>query len=147
MKVLSNLLGLNKKIAASEIALKVNNKNRILDEYISRIILYENDTENNDNVILNDNIENYEYIEIYYHNNDQFYDSKKIYDPANKIIALPGIYINNLGTNLVFKIKTIKINNKNVSIISSQETTIYNKSITHQNSNDSIFIDLIIGYK
>lgn len=147
MKVLSNLLGLNKKIAASEIALKVNNKIRILDEYISKTILYENDTENNNNIILNDNIENYECIEIYYHNNDQFYNSERIYDPANKIIALSGIYINNLGTNLVFKIKTIKINNKNLSIVGSQETTIYNKTITHQNSSDSIFIDLIIGYK
>jgi hypothetical protein len=65
MKVLSNLLGLNKKINASEIALKENGKAITLDEYLNKnkfTILHDSYISSNITITIKDSPKNYDFL-------------------------------------------------------------------------------------
>lgn len=68
----------------------MHNKTK-LSEVLERTVLYNNETGSNSTITLNDSVEKYEDIEIFYRNNDKYYNSIKINKPNNKQLSLMSV--------------------------------------------------------
>lgn len=107
------------------------------------IILYDNESGSNANITLNDSVENYEYIEVFYRNNDNFYSSRKFYKPSGKKFILDSYYVS--STNIQFKMNYITITGTTVT--RNQFIEASKNTMTQQNTNANTYITRIIGYK
>lgn len=65
-------------------------------------VLYNNTAGSNTAITLNDSVVNYQYIEIYYRNNDNFYTSRRFYNPNGKKIILDMCQPNTNNTGLMW---------------------------------------------
>lgn len=87
MKIFQKFFKDNQKLNANEIAIQLeNNKYNILDKYVKDsinnlkpIVLFDGDNGTTSGITLNDNIQNYTFIEVYTRTNDG------IYLPATKV--------------------------------------------------------------
>lgn len=115
---------------------------RILKAYS----LYENLEGENGNITLSDDVSNYDYIEIFYRQNNKIYHSVKVYDIENdnenmvSLCLVGGITSDNAW-----------IQSKNV-IVSGSSITTYNKmewatKTGTFNNIDNIYITKVVGYK
>lgn len=146
MQVLKNLFGENKKISASEIAIKDSEEKAItIDSLLKRTILYDNSSGTKTNFTLKDSASNYKFIEIYYGYgkiNNFGNNSVKIYykyqNSANLILAIYD------GQSAQQMMTTIDINEKQVSIRKSGLVDL----ITHDKyTSNFIYVYLVVGYK
>lgn len=122
-------------------------------EYIDRVVLYNNPLGTTGDVTLSDNITNYSYIEIYWHGNNNNEGSKKLKVTGNEII----FSLNNtwqIGSTSEQRIQTdvreYKITGN--SILHTHGASSYinfggNKNITSTGTQDSFKILEVVGYK
>lgn len=114
------------------------------------IILYENETGSNSSITLNDDVSNYEYVEIYYRNNGKSYDSTKIYQANDKTTKLTMEYIYTSG-NFVYTenlFKSIYIENNSITVENYGYLQTIDKEINNVNTTDNyIYITRVVGYK
>ena len=106
-------------------------------------VLYENANGSNGNITLNDSVENYRYIEVYYRNNDNRYNSKKFYKINGKYVVLDSYY--SASNDIVWKQQTRLFDGKQFNVISNAEVS--NATISYIKTNSNTFVMLIIGYK
>ena len=123
-----------------------NGKNVVLKP----IILYENETGSNNSISLNDDVSNYEYVEIYYRNNGKSYNSIKIYRANNKAAKLTMEYIYASG-NFVYTenlFKSIYIESNIIEVENYGYSQTIDKEINNVNTTDNyIYITRVVGYK
>lgn len=122
-----------------------NNKSNL-----KQTILYNYSNGNIDDVDLYDNVYNYDFIDIVYGNNSNIYDTKRVYEPNGKKIALS--MASNSATNLAIRTENDTISGysiirdtRNKIVISSGGaiTMTTNANITDA---DKLMIFKVIGY-
>lgn len=108
--------------------------------------LYDNSTGTNSIVTLSESAANFTYLEIFYRNNDNYYNSTKIYQPNGKIAYLDSDYPYTTGEGFSYAKKTsVQISGTSISPINYTEMTIKPNGAVIQNSNN-IYITRVVGY-
>ena len=114
-------------------------------------ILYNNSEGSNGTITLSDDINNYNYIEIYYKSNDNYYGYKKVI-AQNCEVDLVSFQPNMSNTtDYYMKMRCITINNNSISTKVDNNIGYY-KEINHTISgqttfgNNSMYITKVIGY-
>lgn len=120
----------------------VHNKT-LLSEILAPTVLYKNESGSNGNIKLNDSVSNYQYIEVYYRNNDQFHNSKKFYNIDGKKVVLNSFYVSN--SNVVLKQQSRQFNGRQFDVLSNAEVS--TTAITYIKTSSNTFVTLILGYK
>lgn len=109
------------------------------------ILLFMNEDGTQEDIVLSDNASNYEYMEVYYHNDLSQYNSVKIENPNNKYISLSIIGYNN--NKILLQAAEIHITDDNISWVNTHigEQSIAQGDITATPDN-YIYIDKVVGY-
>lgn len=108
--------------------------------------LYNNSTGSKDAITLSESTANFTYIEIFYRNNDNYYNSTKIYQPNGKIAYLDADYPYTQGEGYSYAKKTsVQIQGTSITPINYTEMTIMPNGATIQNKNN-IYITRVVGY-
>mgnify|MGYP007056154161 CR=1 FL=1 len=138
---------INKDLVISDTNLSLNqvktNTNNILN--LQGYVLYSNSSGSNETITLNDSISNYSYIDVIYRNNDQYYTSRRFFEPSEKKLMLDSYYISSGATNIVFKFNEIKISGKTVTRTQFGECS--KNYMTSNQTGTNTYIIKIIGYK
>lgn len=109
------------------------------------VILYENPNGSNSNITLNDSVENYECLEIFYKDNVNRFNSGKIYNPNGlEFFMVTGNAYSNGSAYIRFK--TVVINNTSITNSTYSELGISSSTQNVTNGN-SIYITRVVGYK
>ena len=111
-------------------------------------VLYANDSGSAETITLSDDINNYDYVDIYYNKSfgtDKMYGSVSVYKANGKPIQLPIIMLTGTGS-LQVQTKEIKINGNTISNIDYLGVNMGANSVGTFKSNE-IFIYRVIGYK
>lgn len=111
--------------------------------------LYESSSGSNSNITLSDTLANYSYIEVFYKNNDNYYDSIKVASPNGKNIVLTGITASlyNSKPNFVMKTQTRSCSGTSLTVTNYQEISVYDGAISAHGSTNNIYITKVVGYK
>ena len=112
-------------------------------------VLFEGDS--NGEITLNDDLSNYEYIDIIYKSNDiiPFYNTTRVYSPIDKRITLLVWVISATGSGSYAKGRNVDISNTKISNTSTR----YNETGLNSNSpaaiviGNFVYITKVIGYK
>lgn len=110
------------------------------------VVLYDNSSGANGTITLNDSSANYSYIEIFFKNNDSYFNSVKVASPNGKYVTLMTSFVNNTGNSW------LKIANKQISgttISNIQSYTYGNLKISTslgRDASDAIYITKVLGY-
>lgn len=109
------------------------------------VVLYENSNGSNSNITLNDSVENYECLEIFYKDNVNRFNSGKIYNPnGSEFFMVTGNAYSNGSAFIRFK--TVVINNTSITNSTYSELGISSSTQNVTNGN-SIYITRVVGYK
>ena len=131
---LKRSLGIN-CFPADQESLEVNDLN-ILDKILGTE-LYNNTTGSNNAITLSESASNFTYLEIFYRNNDYYYNSTKIYQPNGKIAYLDADYPYTSGECYSYTKKTsVQISGTSITPINYVELTIMPKGANIQNKNN-----------
>ena len=106
------------------------------------------DSGDNGSIVLNETSANFEYIEIFYKTNDDYFSSKKIYMPNGKKVLLDASQIS--GTYTYVKSGQYTISGTNVTLnssLSGQARIGNNVATTWNNDSNRIYITRVIGYR
>lgn len=106
------------------------------------VVLYNNTSGTNASFILDDSLANYNFIEIYYRNSDNIYNSIRIDSPNNKTFTTAVWYVSSNGNNL--KATRWSGSNTNITRIASFESSI--DGVPNYNANN-VYVYKVIGYK
>lgn len=140
---LKRSLGIN-CFPADQESLEVNDLN-ILDKILGTE-LYNNTTGSNNAITLSESAANFTYLEIFYRNNDNYYNSTKIYQPNGKIAYLDADYPYTSGEGYSYAKKTsVQISGTSITPINYVELTIMPTGASIQNKNN-IYITRVVGY-
>lgn len=124
-----------------------------LNEVLGKV-LYENNNGSNETITLNDNVSNYEYIKIFYKNNDNVFNSVDVHIAKTntaKIVAL-GAWTS-ASDFMYFKYKNITISGNIISNTSTFakypfiEYSMSTSGISWLGQNNYIYITRVVGYK
>lgn len=108
--------------------------------------LYNNTTGSNSAITLSESSANFTYLEIFYRNNDNYYNSTKIYQPNGKIAYLDADYPYTSGESYSYAKKTsVQISGTSITPINYVELTIMPTGANIQNKNN-IYITRVVGY-
>lgn len=108
--------------------------------------LYNNSTGSKTAITLSESAANFTYIEIYYRNNDNYYNSTKIYQPNGKIAYLDSDYPYTTGEGYSYAKKTsVQIQGTSITPINYTEMTIMPNGANIENKNN-IYITRVVGY-
>ncbi len=108
--------------------------------------LYSNTTGSNSAITLSESVANFTYVEIFYRNNDNYYNSTKIYEPNGKIAYLDADYPYTSGEGYSYAKKTsVQISGTSITPINYVELTIMPTGANIQNKNN-IYITRVVGY-
>lgn len=111
---------------------------------LSGVVLCEN-TQQTASVSLTDSASNYQYLEIYYKDNDNVYNSVKVYEPNGKTVFLSIQYPYQNGVTYI-KSCQVQISGKQITPVSYSSMTIRSgQAPTIANSN-YCYITKVIGY-
>lgn len=127
-------------------ALSANMGKKLNDASVG-MVLYDNETGTNDNFTLNDKIENYKYVEVFYRQ-EQYsnaYKSVKAYNPSNKKIRMDAVWYNDdkayiFGTNVTFA-------GTNATISDRIGWVITDDFRDYGSANNTLKVVRVIGYK
>lgn len=114
------------------------------------VVLYENANGSNGNITLNDNVSNYDTLEIYYtDNNKGLTSSARVKDFNNKDILLYFFnnYKNANGLYQYVYCKKIKASGNQLTITLETYMQINNTNIYALREADYIYITKVLGYK
>ena len=134
----------------NEIKTVVNDNNtafETLSTTLTPIELYNNTSGATGSITLNDDVENYSYIEIFYRNNNSLYSSNKFYSPSGKQLTLSIMYPDSSSNQIWVQSTTKTITGKNMTNVSGRyaEAEVYSQAGFGRN--DRIYIVRILGYK
>lgn len=120
----------------------------MLKEYIKPVVLYNNPSGSQGTITLSDSVANYEYIEIFFINNDNSYQSTgKLYNSNNHAVYLISIGSNRSGTSWLKASEVIPQGNLiKFGAYYSEITLQNNKSVTTSYKNYN-YIIRVVGYK
>lgn len=107
-------------------------------------LLYNNTSGDNGDITLNDTVDDYLYIEVYFKSNDGYYGSQKIYDPNNKTISLITGY---RWSDFYLKYKTISIVDDTISTDQYVQVVLPHHGQIELWGDNTIYIVQVIGYK
>lgn len=107
------------------------------------VVLYNNSSGSNGTITLSETSANFSYIEIFYRNNDNQYNSIKVYQPNGKNVSLISMFVNN-ELNYVLKSARATISNNTISIVGFGETYFQSGIINWSNNT---YITRVVGYK
>lgn len=140
---LKRSLGIN-CFPADQESLEVNGLN-ILNKILGTE-LYNNTTGSNSAITLSESAADFTYLEIFYRNNDNYYNSTKIYQPNGKIAYLDADYPYTSGEGYSYAKKTsVQISGTSITPINYAELTIMPTGANIQNKNN-IYITRVVGY-
>lgn len=115
-------------------------------EILAQKVLYENASGSNSNITLSDNASNYEYIEIFYKNNDNAFSSVKVYQPNGKKVSL--ISHDNNGKNTVWvKFTLVVISGNTITFGNAVEIALVASNAITASASKLNYITRVIGYK
>lgn len=110
--------------------------------------LYENLQGANGNITLSDSVSNYDYIEIFYRNNSNNYQSVKVYDIENDNAAYVSLCmvggINTSTSNAWIVSKNVKVSGTSITTYACMEWSVKTASF---DATDKIYITKVLGYK
>ena len=115
-------------------------------EILAQKVLYENASGSNSNITLSDNASNYEYLEIFFRNNDNIYSSVKVYQPNGKKVNLISQY-NNGSDTIWFKIAICLISGNTITKDNAVEMKLISNSSVGIFNGNNIYITRVVGYK
>ena len=115
-------------------------------EILAPKILYENASGSNSKITLSDSAANYEYLEIFFRNNDNIYSSVKVYQPNGKKVNLISQY-NNGSNTIWFKIAICLISGNTITKDNAVEMKLAASSSINASSGNSNYITRVVGYK
>jgi hypothetical protein len=125
-------------------SLEVNDLN-ILNKILGTE-LYNNTTGSNSAITLSESAANFTYLEIFYRNNDNYYNSTKIYQPNGKIAYLDADYPYTSGEGYSYAKKTsVQISGTSIRPINYVELTVMPSGANILNKNN-IYITRVVGY-
>jgi len=113
-----------------------------INSAISGTSLYSSSSGTTGNVTLNSSAANFSYIEIYYKDNDGYYNSAKIKSPNGKVVLLFAGTADSNGYWM--KCRNVKINGTTISTYENRYGQYSNGGYTYTNY---IYITDVIGYK
>lgn len=119
--------------------------NKVLLNEVLGKVLYENNNGSNENITLNDNTENYKYIEIFYQSNDYAYSSVKVANPNGKRVSLQAFW--SVDNYCYGKIKQVSIDNNKINNLAAQQLVIGSDVSPTISLSNFIYITKVIGYK
>lgn len=108
-------------------------------------VLFSNDAGTKENITLSDSAANYEYLEIFFRNNDNIYSSVKVYQPNNKKVSLISQY-NNGSNTIWFKIAICLISGNTITCGNAVEIKLVASNAITASSGNSNYITRVIGY-
>lgn len=102
-----------------------------------------------DNITLNDDVSKFNFLEIYFRQNDYTYNSVKVDSPLNKIVNLTVHHIGGDGVSDNISSKNIRILSNKIIVDNSRILfyTFTKSGLAVYNNDDSIFITKVIGIK
>lgn len=118
-------------------------KNEETIENLQPVVLYNG--QSSGNITLSDNVNKFQYIEIFYHNNDIYHGSQKIVAPFTNFFLLSAMPT---GDRVYFKPTIYNISGTTISVVAYGESAYGQETPTlwDASSNKNI-IDKVIGYK
>lgn len=115
-------------------------------EILAQKVLYENTSGSNSNITLSDSAANYEYIEIFYKNNDNAFSSVKVYQPNNKKVSL--ISHDNNAKNIAWvKFTLFVISGNIIRFGNGVEIKLAASNAITASSGNLNYITRVVGYK
>lgn len=115
-------------------------------EILAPKILYENASGTSSNITLSDSASNYEYIEIFYKNNDNAFSSVKVYQPNDKKVSLIS-HDNNARNTAWVKFTLVIIYGNTIRFGNGVEIKLSAGSAINASSVNFNYITRVIGYK
>ena len=114
-------------------------------EDIHGTVLYETENGTTGNVTLNDDADNYDYIEIFAHRGTRYF-SHKLYKPDTKTIGLlSGTYVEE---NVYIYVQQNTINGTTITRGKSALAQFGNETTVHVfTEENAMYIDKVVGYK
>lgn len=114
-------------------------------EINTQTTLYDNTSGTNANLTLNASAANYDYIEIYFRDNNNNCSSVKVCNPNGKSVSL--ISHHNNGNNTIwFKTAIITISGNSITFGNSEEVRLIHGSSPSISSSSNIYITRVVGY-
>lgn len=107
-------------------------------------VLYYNANGSNSTITLSDSASNYDYLEIFYKDSDNQYNSVKVFSPNNKKVFLTSSTIYN--NKIYYKMKVVGISNTSITNNSTSQMTCDTSGNTITTDN-FIYICKVIGVK
>lgn len=109
------------------------------------IVLYDNASGTNGDITLSDSAANYEYIEIFFRNNDNKYNSVKVYQPHGKSVSL--MSQDNNSSKVWLKVTSITISGTTITKSEACEVALTSGSSPTISSSNNNYITRVVGYK
>ena len=143
----NNYNNLSNKPSINGVVLQGNKTSKDLGiDILSQNVLYENASGSKSNITLSDSAANYEYLEIFFRDNDYDYNSVKVYSPNGKRVSLISQYNN--GSNTIWlKTSLYTISGTTISSSNSVEVKLVNNSSIIVWDGNNIYITRVVGYK
>ena len=117
-------------------------------EVMKAYSLYNNSSGTSGTVTLSDSSSNYEYIEIYFKDNDNCYASFKAYGPNGKTLLLTTNKTASAGSKGWIKNAKIEISGSSITFAADKgQITLVNNGNSSINTDSVIWICSVIGYK
>ena len=143
----NNYNNLSNKPSINGVVLEGNKTSEDLGiDILSQNVLYENTSGSNSKITLSDSASNYEYLEIFFRNNDNIYNSVKVYQPNGKKVNLISQY-NNGSNTIWFKIAICLISGNTITKDNAVEMKLAASNAITASSGNSNYITRVIGYK
>lgn len=126
--------------------LNATNLNKI-ETAVYGTVLYSNTTGSTSNITLLESVEDYDYVEVYYHRADNDYGSIKIDNPNNKMANIMTSFIYGGGTGIQIGSKRILFKDDLLRTVYEYHTNINASGIAEFGAQTQILIYKVIGYK
>lgn len=151
MNEIKSVVNTNANLVGDLTELNTTDKTSIvnaINEIKTPVVLYNNTSGSNAEITLSDSSANYEYIEIFYRNNNSVYSSLKVYQPNGKSVLLP-CNIGNSGNQIWVQTSTWSISATNVSPVSTRsvQLSLTSSGVSSVSNTNQLYITRIIGYK
>lgn len=114
-------------------------------EINTQTTLYDNTSGTNANLTLSGSAANYKYIEIFFRDNDNNYNSVKVCNPNGKNVTLISQY-NNGNNKIWFKIAIVTISGNSITFGNREEVKLVNGSSPSISFSSNIYITKVVGY-
>ena len=113
------------------------------------VILYNNVNGSNEDITLNDNSDNYKYIDIYYFQQDRTYSFIRAL--PNTTVALSAPHVTNNGYAIGWSTRNIKISGNKITTDTTNRYLFINvvstNSLSGASKTNYVYITKVVGYK